>query len=110
MFVVVSKNICTICLKHFHTEHRKCVATVLLFSEASKKEFSNVSCKKPVILVELLLELRNVVIQDSEDSKRSDCKKCTRKIVNYYNRMFTELSWKKSAGGRALNKVKESAP
>ena len=79
MFVIVSKNICTICLEHFHTEYGKCVATVLLFFEASKKEFSNVLCEKPVILVELLLELRNVVIQDSEDSKMSDYKNALRK-------------------------------
>jgi len=32
-------------------------------------------CEKPVILVELILELRIVVIQDSEDGKRSICKK-----------------------------------
>ena len=31
--------------------------------------------EKPVILVELLLKLRIVVIQDSEDGKRSVCKK-----------------------------------
>ena len=31
--------------------------------------------EKPVILVELLLKLRIVVIQDSEDGKRSVCEK-----------------------------------
>ena len=31
--------------------------------------------EKPIILVELLFELRNVVIQDSEDGKRTACKK-----------------------------------
>ena len=40
-----------------------------LFSETSDKEFSCVLCEEPVILLELLLELRNVVIQDSEDGK-----------------------------------------
>ena len=39
------------------------------------KEVSNVLCEKPIILVELLFELRNVVIQDSEDGKRTACKK-----------------------------------
>ena len=38
-------------------------------------EVSNVLCEKPIILVELLFELRNVVIQDSEDGKRTACKK-----------------------------------
>ena len=73
---MVSDNICTICLKTFHTEYGKCVVTVPLFPEASNKEFSNVFlCEKPVILVELLLELRIVVIQDSEEGKRSVGKK-----------------------------------
>ena len=75
VFVMVSKNICTICLENFHTEYGKCVATVLLFSETSDKEFSCVLCEEPVILLELLLELRNVVIQDSEDDKMTACKK-----------------------------------
>ena len=39
MFVMVSENIYTICLEKFHTEYGKCVATVLLFSETSDKEF-----------------------------------------------------------------------
>ena len=60
-FVRVSENICTICLKNFHTEYGKCVATMPLFAETFNKEDSNVLCKKPIILVELLLELRNVV-------------------------------------------------
>jgi len=67
MFVMVSENICTIC-------YEKCVTTVPLFSETSNKEFSNVLCEKPVILVELFLALRIVVIQDSENGKRSVCK------------------------------------
>ena len=46
-----------------------------LFAETFNKEVSNVLCEKPVILVELLFELRNVVIQDSEDGKRTACKK-----------------------------------
>ena len=37
--------------------------------------------KKPnIILMELLLELSIVVIEDSEDGKRTVCKKCARKI------------------------------
>ena len=54
------------------------------------REVSNVLCKKPIILVELLLQLRIVLLQDSEDGKRTVCKKCARKIVNCY-RMFAEL-------------------
>ena len=79
-----------------------------LFSKTSNTEFSNVLCEKHVILVELLLELRIVVIQDSKDDKRSVCKKCVRKIVNCYG-MFTELR-EALAGGRALDEAKESAP
>ena len=39
-------------------------ATVPLFAETFNKEVSNVLCEKPIIFVELLFELRNVVIQD----------------------------------------------
>ena len=94
---------CTICLKNFHTSG-KCVTTVPLFAETFKKEVSNVLCDKPIIFVKLLFELRIVVIQDSEDGKRTACKKCARKnlIVNCY-RMFTELR-EALAGGRALDK------
>jgi len=106
MFVLVSENICTICLENFHIEYGKCVATVRLFSKTSNEEFSNVLCEKPVILVELLLKLRLVVIQDGEDGKRSVRKKCTRKIVNCY-RMLTELR-EALASGRALNEAKDS--
>ena len=56
-------------------EYGKCVAIVPLFAETFNKEASNVLCEKPIILVELLFELRNVVIQDSEDGKRTACKK-----------------------------------
>ena len=108
MFVMVSENICTICLKNFHTEYGKGVATVSLFSETSNKECSNVLCEKPVSLMELFLELRIVVIQDSKDRKRSVCKKCARKIVNCY-RMSTEFR-EAFAVGRALGEAKESAP
>ena len=89
-FVRVSENICTICLENFHKEYGKCVTTVLLFAETFNKEVSNVLCEKRIILVELLLKLRIVVIQDSEDGERTVCKKCARKIVNCY-RMFAEL-------------------
>ena len=58
-----------------HTEYGKCVATVPLFAETFNKEVSNVLYEKPIILVALLFELRNVVIQDSEDGKRTACKK-----------------------------------
>ena len=103
-FVRVSENICTICLEIFHTEYGKCVATVPLFAETFNREFSNVLCENPIILVELLLEFRIVVIQASEDGKRTVCKKCTRKTVNCY-RMFAELR-EALVGGRALDKAK----
>ena len=85
-----------------------------LFAETFNKEVSNVLCEKPIILVELLLfELRTVVIQDSEDGKRTVCKKCARKIVNCY-RMFAELREALALSGRALDKgerlVASSAP
>ena len=101
-FVRVLENICTIYLENFHTEYGKCVATVPLFAETFNKEVSNVLCQKPIILVELLFELRIFVIQDSEDGKMTACKKCARKIVNCY-RMFAELR-EALAGGRALDK------
>ena len=111
-FVRVSENICTICLENFHTEYGKCVATVPLFAETFSKEVSNVLCEKPIILVELLFELRIVVIQDSEDGKRTVCKQCARKIVNSY-RMFAELR-EALAGSRALDEgerfIASSAP
>ena len=72
-----------------------------LFAETLNKEVSNVLCEKPIILVQLLLELRIVVIQDSEDGRRTVCKLCARKIVNCY-RMFAELR-EALAGGRALD-------
>ena len=74
-FVWVSENICTIYLENFHTEYGKCVTTVPLFAETLNKEVSNVLYEKPIILVELLFELRIVVIQDNEDGKRTACKK-----------------------------------
>ena len=69
-FIRVSENICTIYLENFHTEYEKCIATVPLFAKTFHKEVSNVFCEKPIILVELLLELRVagiVVIKNSED-------------------------------------------
>ena len=60
-FVRVSENICTIWLENFHTEYGKYVAKLPLFAETFNKEVSNVLCEKPVVLVELLFELRIVV-------------------------------------------------
>ena len=65
-----------------------------LFAETFNREVSNVLCEKPIILVELLLELRIVAIQDSEDGKRTVC-----------YRMFAELR-EAVVGGRALDKAK----
>ena len=79
-----------------------------LFAETFNKEVSNVLCEKPIIVVELLFELRIVVIQDSEDGKRTVCKQCARKIVNCY-RMFAELQ-EALAGGRALDKALQALP
>ena len=55
--------------------------------------------------MELLLELRIVVIQDSEDGKKSVGKKYTTKRVNCY-RMFAELR-EGLAGSRAFDEVKD---
>ena len=56
--------------------------------------------------MELLLELRIVAIQDSDDGKRSvGKKKRARKIVNCY-KAFAELR-EALAGGRALDEVKD---
>ena len=76
-----------------------------LFSETSGKEVSYVLCEEPVILEQLLLELRIVVIQDSEDGRRSMGKKCARKILNWY-RMFAELR-EALAGAGALDEAKD---
>ena len=38
-FVRVAENICTICLKNFHSEYGKCVATVPVFAETLTKRF-----------------------------------------------------------------------
>ena len=69
-------------------------------------------CEKPIILVELLFELRIVVIQDNEDCKKTAYKKCARKIVNCYG-TFAGLQ-EALAGGRALDKaerlIASSAP
>ena len=46
----------------FHTQYGKRIATVLLFAETFNREVSNVLYEKP-IFVELLLELRVVVIK-----------------------------------------------
>ena len=43
------------------TQSMESVATVPLFAGTFNKEVSNVLCEKPIILVELLLELRIVV-------------------------------------------------
>ena len=40
VFVMVSENICTVCLENFHTEYGKCAATVPLFSETFNKQVS----------------------------------------------------------------------
>ena len=95
----------------FHTKYGKCVATVPLFAETFNKEVSNDVCEKPIILVELLFELRIVVIQDTEDGKRTTCKNCARKTVNCY-RMFAELS-EALAGTQQMRKtyrLKRSQP
>ena len=55
--------------------------------------------QKPIILVELLFELRIVVIQDEDG--RTACKKCARKIMNC-DRMFAELR-EALAGSKALD-------
>ena len=58
--------------------------------------------------MELLLEMKIVVIYNREDGKRSVCKKCAWKIVNRYQ-TFTELR-EVFAAGKALDDTKDSAP
>ena len=91
VFVMVPENVCTICLKKFQTKYGKSIATVPLISywNSSKRVF-NCFVWKTCHSCELLPQLIVVVIQDSEDGKRSVCKECARKIVNCY-RKFTEL-------------------
>ena len=105
-FVRVSENICTICLENIHTEYGKCVATVPLFAETFSKEVSNVLCEKPIVLVELLFELRIVVssFKIVKMAKGLLAKKCARKIVNCY-RMFAELR-EALAGGMVEHSTK----
>ena len=55
--------------KFSQSQYGKCVATVPLFAVTFNRQVSNVLCEKAIILVELLFELRIVVIQDSEDGK-----------------------------------------
>ena len=88
---MVPENVCTICLEKFQTKYGKSIATVPLFSywNSSKRVF-NCFVWKTCHSCELLPQLIVVVIQDSEDGKRSVCKECARKIVNFY-RKFTEL-------------------
>ena len=68
-------------------------------------EFCNVLWEKPVILAQLLLDLKIFV---SHDSSSSVCKKCARKIVNCY-KLFVELE-KAFAVGCAVEEANESAP
>ena len=63
------------------------MAKVLLFLETCNKEFCNVLCGKPVILAQLLLDLKIIV---SHDGSCSVCKKCAWKVVNCY-KLFVEL-------------------
>ena len=72
----------------FHTEYRKSVATVPLFAETLNKEVPDVLCEKPIILVELLLELLSFKIVKMAQGLLAK-KKCARKIVNCY-RMFAK--------------------
>ena len=105
-FVRVSENICTFASRIF-TQSMDSMSPQChcVLAEMFNKEVSNVLCEKPFILVEFLPELRVVVIQDSEDGKRTVGKKYGRKIVNCY-RMFADLR-EALAGVRALDKAKD---
>ena len=59
-------------------------------------------CEKPIILVELLFELRMLSFKIVKMTKGLLAKKCARKIVSYYT-MFAELR-EVLVGGRALDK------
>lgn len=100
-----SRSFCRICRENLHTKYGTCVATVPLFLQTSKKEFCNVLCGKPVILAQILLELKIIV---SHDGSSSVCKKCARKILNCY-KLFVELE-KAFAVVSAVEEAKESAP
>jgi len=100
-----SGSFCRICRKNLHTKYGTCVATVPLFVETSNKEFCNVLCGKPVILAQILLDLKIIV---SHDGSSSVCKKCARKILNCY-KLFAELE-KAFAVVSAVEEAKESAP
>ena len=63
------------------------VTTVPLFLETCNKEFCNVLCGKPVILAQLLLNLKIIV---SHDGSCSVYKKCARKVVKCY-KLFVVL-------------------
>lgn len=87
------------------SKYGTCVATVPLFLETCNTEFCNVLCGKPVILVQLLLDLKIIV---SHDGSSSVCKKCARKIVNCY-KLFVELK-QAFVVDLAVEKAKESGP
>ena len=102
---MASESFCRICHENLLRKYGTCVATVSLFLETCNKEFCNVLCGKPVILAQLLLDLKIIV---SHDGSSSVCRKCARKIVNCY-KLFVELK-KGFAGGLAVEKAKESGP
>ena len=67
-FVRVSENMCNI-MESMESEVCRHSAAV---AQTFNKEVSNALCEKPIILVELLFELRNVV---KRPGKRTACKK-----------------------------------
>ena len=101
---MVSESFCRICHENLSRKYGTCVATVPLILEACKKEFCNVLCGKPVILAQLLPDLKIIV---SNDGSSSVWKKCARKVVNCC-KLFVELE-KAFAVGSAVEKAKESA-
>ena len=74
--VMVSENVCSVCFEHFHTECRKCFATVRCFLKLLTKSFPMFCVKNLSFLCNYcMLGLRIAVIQDSEDGRRSIEKK-----------------------------------
>ena len=104
-FPMVSERFCRICRENLLQKYGTSVATVPLFLETCNKEFCNVLCGKPVILAQLLLDLKIIV---SHDGSCSVCKKCPRKVVNCY-KLFVELK-KAFVVDSAVEKAKESGP
>jgi len=70
---MVSESFCRICLQNLLQKYGTSVATVPLFLETCNKEFCNVLCGNPVILAQLLLDLKIIVSHDGSCSAQEMC-------------------------------------